>query len=317
MQSHVELRELRTFLALAEELHFARAAERLGLTPSRVSQTIATLETRIGTRLFDRTSRRVSLTPRGESLLADVRPHVDGLEQALNRARANARGIVGTLRVGSYMRAVVGRHFPEIIRRFEARYPGAKVVFTDFGIGNYLDYVRRGRYDIVAGRLPVSDPDITVGPILTREERMLLVPRDNPLATYELVTLEDIADSGLPVTTDGDLPEEMMRAFVPPVTPSGRRLPRGTKTIEEALIRVAMGNQVHPTVASFFDFYSNPAIVGVKLDLPPSETALIWHTAQTSPLIQAFADIAAEVTSRHGLSAPASSPREPNTPSDQ
>ena len=70
----VELRELRVFLTLAEELHFGRTAERLEITPSYASQTIRTLEARIGGRLFDRTSRRVKLTPLGARLAAQARP---------------------------------------------------------------------------------------------------------------------------------------------------------------------------------------------------------------------------------------------------
>jgi DNA-binding transcriptional LysR family regulator len=72
IESGVELREIRTFLVLAEELHFGRTAERLRVTPSRVSQTIRTLERRVGGRLFDRTSRSVRLTPVGEQFCAAV-----------------------------------------------------------------------------------------------------------------------------------------------------------------------------------------------------------------------------------------------------
>ena len=74
MWSGVELREIRVFLTLAEELHFGRTAERLGITHSRVSQTIQTLEARVGAKLFDRTSRRVALTRLGEQLRAALSP---------------------------------------------------------------------------------------------------------------------------------------------------------------------------------------------------------------------------------------------------
>jgi DNA-binding transcriptional LysR family regulator len=74
MWSAVELRELRAFIALAEELHYGRTAERLDLTPGRVSQIVRTLEVKVGGRLFDRTSRRVRLTPLGEQLRANLDP---------------------------------------------------------------------------------------------------------------------------------------------------------------------------------------------------------------------------------------------------
>ena len=84
----------------AEELHFGRAAERLHLTTSRVSQVLRSLELQLGCRLFDRTSRSVSLTPLGEQLLERVRPAYDELEQALTETKVAASDIAGTLRLG-------------------------------------------------------------------------------------------------------------------------------------------------------------------------------------------------------------------------
>ena len=78
--ANVELRELRLFLVLAEELHFGRTAEKLGLTPSRVSQSVRALEDKVGAQLVHRTSRRVSLTASGEQFLLDVRPSLEQLD---------------------------------------------------------------------------------------------------------------------------------------------------------------------------------------------------------------------------------------------
>ncbi|WP_051717596.1 LysR family transcriptional regulator [Streptomyces sp. NRRL F-5727] len=81
-----ERTEVQTFLALAEELHFGRVAERLGLTTGRISQTIKKLERRIGAPLFERTSRQVSLTPLGRDLAADLAPLAQGMDEAVRRA---------------------------------------------------------------------------------------------------------------------------------------------------------------------------------------------------------------------------------------
>ena len=93
-----DLREIRVFLVLAEELHFGRTGERLRLTPSRVSQMIRTLEARLGGSLFDRTSRRVRLTPLGERLRDQITPAYEQLERAFHETRNAATGIAGTLR---------------------------------------------------------------------------------------------------------------------------------------------------------------------------------------------------------------------------
>ncbi len=90
--SGVEIRELECFLVLSEELHFGRAAKRLYVSQSRVSQLLGALERRIGGRLLERTSRRVSLTPLGETFLSELRPTYEALRAAVERARVNARG---------------------------------------------------------------------------------------------------------------------------------------------------------------------------------------------------------------------------------
>ncbi len=100
MPPEVELREIRVFLTVAEELHFGRAAERLQINRSRVSQIINTLEARIGGRLFERTSRRVRLTPLGEETQIKITPVYEQLQQVLEETREAAAGVTGTPRIG-------------------------------------------------------------------------------------------------------------------------------------------------------------------------------------------------------------------------
>src|ERR687895_47684 len=92
----VDLRELRIFVTLAQELHFGRTAETLQLTPSRVSQSLRALEEKLGAQLVHRTSRNVRLTPLGETFLEDVRPAIDQLDRVLERTDASARSLAGT-----------------------------------------------------------------------------------------------------------------------------------------------------------------------------------------------------------------------------
>jgi DNA-binding transcriptional LysR family regulator len=102
MWAMIELRELRLFLTLANELHFGRAAERLHLTPSRVSQTLRELEHKLGGQLVHRSSRRVSLTPLGERFLAEIGPVLDQLAGIIERTQAANRRVEGTLRRASW-----------------------------------------------------------------------------------------------------------------------------------------------------------------------------------------------------------------------
>jgi DNA-binding transcriptional LysR family regulator len=298
MWSDAELREIRVFLVLAEELHFGRTAGRLEITPSYVSQTVRTLEARLGGRLFDRTSRRVRLTPLGERLRAGADPAYQQLLRALEETHQAAVGVAGTLRVGMYTESLGGPRLLEIVRAFEDRHAGASVALIVTGLTrNYLDVLRGHEVDMLATRLPVSDPGIAVGPVLSCEPRVLLVARGDQLARREAVTLEDFAD--YPVSDNPVFPREMMDALIPPATPSGRPYRRVTnRNLEEMLIAIAAGKQVHPTVPFFLEHHAHPGVVGIPIsDLPPSRTALVWLTASRSPKVQAFARAAADVLS--------------------
>lgn len=292
----VEIRELRVFLTLAEELHFGRTGERLNVTPSRVSQIVRTLETRLGGALFDRTSRRVRLTPLGERLHGTVGPLYEALDGAIEEARHAARGVAGPLRLGMYTPINGGPHLVEIIKTFETRHPASRVEITDTGFAiPQLDWLRRGELDLLATRLPIHDPELTIGPILTREARILVVGVDHPLAGRDSVDVEDLADHTVPHVPT--LPAETMADLIPSTTPSGRPIPQRTvRTMGEAVTLAALGEIVHPTVTSFVHHYRHPGITSVPLTgLPHSETALVWLTRHSSTNVLAFADTAAAV----------------------
>lgn len=288
----VELRDIRAFLVLAEELHFARAAGLLGISPSRVSQTIRLLERRIGTPLFERTSRTVRLTDAGQALRASIAPPYERLHQALRDAREAAGGVTGTLRIGLYTESLAGPRMLEIIAAYEARHPGAEAVLVNIGLTrNYLDALRAGEVDLVAARLPISDPDIATGPELTCEDRVLLVARTDPLASRASVVLDDFADRT--VSDAPALPREMLDALIPPVTPSGHRFRRvQNRSIEDMLLRIASGKQVHLTTPSFLAHHAHPTVASVPVTgLPPSRTVLAWLAASRDAAVRAFIEV--------------------------
>jgi DNA-binding transcriptional LysR family regulator len=299
MWSTVELREIRTFLVLSEELHFGRAAERLELTPSRISQIMRTLETRLGGRLFDRTSRRVALTPLGEQLLRRAGPVYTELERALRETHELATGIAGTLRLGMYTPVNGGPRLTEIIKTFESRHPGCRVVITDTGFTReQLDWLRKDELDLLALRLPIDERDVTIGPILSSEERVVALATDHPLAARKSLAMDDLADYAMiDVRT---LPRKMMDAFIPPRTSSGKRLRRiKIRTMGESIMRVALGETVHPTVGSLLAHSAHPGVTSVPMsNMPASKTALVWLSANESIKIKAFARAAADVLER-------------------
>jgi DNA-binding transcriptional LysR family regulator len=301
MWETIELRELRIFLTLAEELHFARTAERLNLSQSRVSQAIRTLETKTGGALFQRTSRRVALTPLGQRMHAEVGPAYGRLREAFEDTRDRATGITGTVRLGIYRNALnAGPYLTEIVRTFtHEQHPASTVEFVDVGsMADSLGSLRSGHVDMITARLPLSEPDITVGPILARQRRVLLVARHDELSSRDAINYDEIGDR--PVgTLRTSMPTELRDAFIPPTSAAGRVLARAPGTLgtpTEINMQVALGSLVHVTVEGWTERHHHPDVVAVPIrDLPPSETALAWLTNLTSPRTSAFISTAREV----------------------
>jgi len=145
MWDDVELRELRIFLVLADELHFGRTAERMGISQPGVSEAVRVLESRLGVRVFDRTSRRVRLTPAGEGLKRDLVPALAALDRALAETSQLSRAVRGLLRVG-FVLTTEGPALSRLIAAFQARYPACEVRLQEVETFDAYRALRRGRY---------------------------------------------------------------------------------------------------------------------------------------------------------------------------
>ncbi|MDR0341603.1 MAG: LysR family transcriptional regulator, partial [Nocardiopsaceae bacterium] len=255
MWEAIELREIRLFLTLAEELHFARTAERLGLTNARVSQSLRDLERKLGEPLLFRTSRRVALTPFGERFHAEAGAAYGQLADVLERSHEAGRGVKGTLRLGVFEPCAGGMHLLDIVRAFEARHPECEVRIIEITRAeDPVAVLRRGEVHVMAIRQPLDAPDLITGPVLTREPRVLAVADDYPLAARTGLSIEDVADHQ--VTECIGVPETIMRAFIPERTPRGRpirRIDLSPVHPFELTSLIARGQVVHPTVPSFAD----------------------------------------------------------------
>jgi DNA-binding transcriptional LysR family regulator len=292
----VELRELHVFLVLHDELHFGRTAERLSLSQTRVSQTIQELETKLGTSLFERTSRRVSVTPAGCQLHEHAGPLYEQLRHALRGVYETNREIVGELRLGLSGPSSGGQALPEIIALFTSTHPGCSVQVTENPLADPLGPLRRRELDVIAFDLPIDAPDIVVGPILRRDDRLIAVAEDHPLARLETVSIEDIADYE---THDhgGNYPTESLDAWSPPRTPSGRRVRRRhltSATFSHIFALVAAGEIVHFASTPLFLIYPGIAYRPIA-DIRPVESALIWLASGETAAILALAEAARDV----------------------
>src|SRR5579875_3121175 len=192
----MELRQLRYFVAVAEELHFRRAAARLHVSQPPLSQQIAALERELGHRLLDRTRRRVALTAAGESFLRDARLMLAELDVAVSSARAIAAGQSGVLRVTFVGSALVST-VPASVQRFRRARPGVEVGLRERSTVEGLRALRTGAVDVALVRPPIEPDEQLRTTAVLRERTVAALPEHHPLAQLRRVPLRRLAGQPL------------------------------------------------------------------------------------------------------------------------
>jgi DNA-binding transcriptional LysR family regulator len=192
-----ELQHLRAFIAVAEELHFGRAASRLNLSQPPLSQQIRRLERELGVQLFERNRRAVRLTAAGSAFLIEARRiHADA-ERAAEMVRRVARGESGTLRVGFASSSVLWA-LPEAVRKYRHQYPDVHIQLQEATTAEQLELLRVARLDlgIVRGPLRGETPSLRLE-VVFREPLVAALPSNHRLATHAKVELADLASEPL------------------------------------------------------------------------------------------------------------------------
>ncbi|MDJ1639879.1 LysR substrate-binding domain-containing protein [Streptomyces pakalii] len=188
----MELRHLNAFLAVAEELHFGRAAKRLQMAQPPLSQQIRRLEKELGVQLFHRNTRSVRLTSAGETFLEPVRTVLDDLDTAVRAARSAGIGEYGRVTIG-FAGASSHETLPRLTRAVRAAHPGLELVMTGQTYANTaLSRVAEGSLDLGFVRLPVARPGVAHR-VIDEEELVCALPSDHPLARREAVPLDVLA----------------------------------------------------------------------------------------------------------------------------
>jgi DNA-binding transcriptional LysR family regulator len=301
MWETVDLRELRAFLALADELHFGRTAERLRLTPSRVSQAIRSLEKKLGTELVYRTSREVRLTAAGEVFQHEARSAYGRLMDVLERAHNRTERVDGVLRLGLLSAPAAGPRLLAVVDAFTARHPQCRVEVAQIAFPDPMGQLHRGDVDVLATWLPVAHPELATGPLLVEEPRVLAVARDHPLAARGEISIEELADWR--VARMEGMDKDQLEIWIPSRTPSGRAIPRHPQSmlpteVTTLAVRLARGEIVHPTVPSAAAYLGGPEIAYVPItDLPPMRSALVWRRRRRDGRLRAFLAVARDVLS--------------------
>ncbi|GAA2348828.1 LysR family transcriptional regulator [Dactylosporangium salmoneum] len=287
----VEMREIEAFLAVAAELHFGRAAQRLRVTTSHVSQTIRTLERRIGGQLLERTSRRVTLTPLGRHLREQLEPAHAQLLAAIAAARQQAAALRGELRIG-YHSMTAGGTFAAVAGRFEDEHPECAVSLIEVPLKDPYAPLAQGDIDMLVSWRPVeAPPGLVVGAILDSQPHVLAVAADHPLVTKGEISIEQVPD--WPLTHTGEaIHPALLRAIVPAATPGGRALRRAvtSRSLHDTVRLVATGRAVHLTVGAFRAYGLDDRVTTIAVpDLPPVDRVLLWRADDRSPQVRQFA----------------------------
>jgi DNA-binding transcriptional LysR family regulator len=294
----MELRQLRYFVTLAEELHFGRAAEREHIVQSALSQQVQRLERELGVRLLERSTHHVALTASGVVFLVEARQILARVDRAAQAAR-RAAGASAPLRV-----AIIDSSYdsmPLILHEVQARYPGLVINQVEASVPEQYQQLADGRLDVGVGRAALAPPQIAS--LLFRHDPLgVLVPTGHRFAELGGVTVADLAKEPLLLAEDAMAPEfnqftvEMCReaGFTPTVY-------RGTvESIRAAADLVAAGRCLCCVPSSCIA--ALPGTIWRPLTEPASDYpwSVLWRAADDSAHVQAVVNCAQAMSKRLG-----------------
>jgi DNA-binding transcriptional LysR family regulator len=287
----LDLRKLRYFVAVAEELHFGRAAQRLYVTPAVLSRQIRKLEQEIGAPLFVRSSRRVELTDAGQQLLEEARPLLAAANAAGRRVRRAAEG-VRALTVGFFIGDPIGR----LVGTFESEHPSVTIDVARIYWSDQTAVLFDAQVDIAFVHLPIDDDGLVLLRLYSTP-RVALLPASHPLASRDSVSIAELADDPVILHRGASPTWEAWHNTDP--RPDGRRPRPGpfVNNLEEKLEVVSTGRAISfvpDTAAKAVSI--PPTVVAVHVtDITPTEVCLAWKAAHQSDTIRAFASSARTV----------------------
>ncbi|MGJ7917825.1 LysR substrate-binding domain-containing protein [Massilia sp. LXY-6] len=291
----MELRHLRYFVAVAEELSFTRAAERLHIGQPPLSQQIQALESEVGARLFERNKRRVLLTEAGKLFLADARRVLALSEQAKETARRAHLGEAGELRVGFTFSTPFTPLFAKVVRRYRQQYPGVLLTFHEMATLPQLAKIEARELDVGFVRSAgMRLPHAVALTMLRRDPLRLVLPADAPLAREKRIAVKDLAGQAFvvfPKDAGTGIYQQIFdlchaAGFTPQIA-----IEAGEPSTIIGLVAAGCGISVLP---SSFEGIHMEGIVYRPLADPDASTSMLiaQHAEGGGPLAQAFVALA-------------------------
>jgi DNA-binding transcriptional LysR family regulator len=188
----MELRHLRYFITVAEELHFGHAAEKLLIAQPPLSQQIRQLEDEIGVELFRRTKRKVELTESGKVFLEEARAALKQVESAVRAAQRAKRGEIGHLTLG-FVGSAAYQFLPPVVRRYREQFPGVELELHEMTTAQQVTALENGQINVGLLRPPIESL-LLVSEIVTNETLVVALPENHELVTHTTLNLTDLRD---------------------------------------------------------------------------------------------------------------------------
>lgn len=292
----MELRHLRYFVALGEELNFTRAAERLRIAQPPLSQQIRQLEEELGVTLLQRNSRPVRLTEAGELLLARARTLLAEFEVAVADVRRIGRGQVGKLNVG-FVGSAMFVGLPDMIGAFRERCPDVELALDEMLAAEIADALQHRRIDVGFTRPPLPPENGLAQRVILEEPYVAALPRAHPLAKSSAIALKELSDDAFvlypsrpePSVTGLIVAACQVAGFTP-------RLAQEVLHLQTAIGLVAAGVGVSLVPEAVARAQGGRGVSYVPL-LPPAvigPLAIVWREGDVSPALQRFLALVAD-----------------------
>ncbi len=284
----MELRHLRYFVAVAQELSFRRAAQKLNLAQPPLSAQIKSLELELGVRLFERTTRSVSLTLAGEVFLEQARLVLTTAAQAERRAKEAAHGLVGTLRLG-VIAPVANARLAKILSQFRQQFPNVDLSIFDLNIPEQLRRLREHELDAGLVRPPVGFAELEFQ-FVEEADQVLALPADHRLARKRHLEWRDF-DGEPMVMVQPSMQHGYYDAFLAACARAGAK-PKPAQyanDIQNKLWLISAGFGLAPTTATLAEV-KRPGLAfrALPSGLPRVQTVLAWRRGDESPVLAHF-----------------------------
>jgi DNA-binding transcriptional LysR family regulator len=288
----MELRHLRYFIAVAEELHFSRAAERLHIAQPPLSQQIQQLEAELGVELFQRkTKRQVQLTEAGQVFLHEVYQILAQLEKAIELTQRTGRGEKGQLRIG-FTSLVTYDLLPVILRRFREQFPEVELVLQELTTTQQEQALKDGRIHVGFAHPPLEDNTLNQE-CIQQEALIVAMLKTHPLVKQKRISVRSLSDENFII-----FPRHLGSGLYDKIVSFCQQGNFSPKVTQEAiqmqtiigLVSAGMGIAIVP---SSLQNLQRTSVVYRALEekTPLAETAVVWRKEEMTPVLREFLQI--------------------------